>query len=76
MPPQSTLLRQTGVDVIEMEGASLMQAGWFFNVPCAVIRGVSNKAGEPIAKGAITMAGNNAAKVLLAIIAQETIPSS
>ncbi|OGT52873.1 MAG: hypothetical protein A3F17_01315 [Gammaproteobacteria bacterium RIFCSPHIGHO2_12_FULL_41_15] len=65
---QIKILREGKFDVIEMEGASLMQVCWLFNISCIVIRGVSNNAEEPITQQDIKLAADNAAKVLIKIV--------
>jgi adenosylhomocysteine nucleosidase len=65
---QLALLRQANVDVIEMEGVSLMQVCWLFKANCIVIRGVSNDAEEPITKKDIKMSADNAAKVAIQMV--------
>lgn len=69
---QVNLLREGGFDVIEMEGASLMQACWLFKIPCVVIRGVSNSMSEPITKKDIKVAAEKASKILINIISDYT----
>ncbi len=68
-PPQVRLLRDDHFDVVEMEGASLMQACWLFNTQCVVIRGVSNNMAEPITTKNTRLAADNAAQALIDVIA-------
>ncbi len=65
---QIQLLQAAHFDVVEMEGASLMQACWQFNTPCMVVRGVSNNAKEAFTTEDIATAADNAAKVSMGII--------
>ncbi|MCW5590110.1 MAG: 5'-methylthioadenosine/S-adenosylhomocysteine nucleosidase [Legionellales bacterium] len=71
-PSQVSLLREDGFDVIEMEGASLMQVCWLFKTPCMVIRGVSNNMSEPITKKDITVSAEKASKILINVILNYT----
>lgn len=64
---QITKLEKDLIDVVEMEGASLMHVWYFFDVPCVVIRAVSDVA-DKASIHRIEYAGINAAKVLLHII--------
>ncbi len=63
-PSQVKLMKSSGIDVIEMEGAAVMQTCWMFDIPCAVIRGVSNNPDEKITPEDMETAGTNAAKVV------------
>lgn len=65
---QVDLLREAHFDVIEMEGASLMQSCWLFKTPCVVIRGISNNMNETITTKDIQIAADNAAKVVVNVI--------
>lgn len=65
---QISLLKQNGIDVVEMEGASFMQACWLFNANCLVIRGISNHVDEEITKEDTMRAGNNAVLLVEKII--------
>ena len=56
------------VDVVEMEGASLMHVCWFFQKPCIVVRGASNLTTEVITSADIEMAANHAANVIIEIV--------
>lgn len=68
-PPQVSLLRENNFDIVEMEGASLMQTCWLFNTRCVVIRGVSNNMAEPITPKNTRRAADKAAKTLIDVIA-------
>jgi len=71
-PAKSAELRQNfGADAVEMEGAAVAQVCWQQNVPCLVIRCVSDKADAMAAedfKRFVQTAAVNSAKLTLAII--------
>lgn len=65
---QVRLMNKINVDVVEMEGASLMQICWFFQKPCIVVRGASNFTGKKFTSAEVSSAADNAAKVAVEII--------
>ena|SRR3990167_1396414 len=65
---QIKLLYKLGIDVVEMEGASVMQTCWMFNTRCIVIRGVSNNAQESFTQQDINLAADNATRTVVNII--------
>lgn len=67
-PAQVALLQDSNFDVVEMEGASLMQVCWLFKTPCVVIRGVSNNMSEAITTEDVKTSADKAAKVLITIL--------
>ena len=73
-PEQSLLLKKSGYDVVEMEGAGFMQMCWFYEKPCLVIRGVSNNTAEAITMKDVRMAAEAAFKTFCQIISEP--PSS
>lgn len=67
---QIDLLRQGQFDVVEMEGAAVMQACWMFKTPAVVVRGVSNDAREHFTAEDVALAALNATKTVLEIVAK------
>jgi len=65
---QIDLLMMNKVNVVEMEGAAVMQTCWLFNTSCIVVRGVSNNANTSITSSDIELAANNAAKIVVDLI--------
>lgn len=65
---QIKTLHKLGVDVVEMEGAAVMQACWMFDTQCIVVRGVSNDAQESFTQQDINLAADNATKTVIDII--------
>lgn len=72
LPLQVTLLHEANFDVIEMEGAALMQACWLFKTSCVVIRGISNNMSETMTSNDIKTSADKAAKVLIDVITSQT----
>lgn len=67
---QYTPLNDFKVDVVEMEGASLMVAALLFDTPALVIRGVSDTWGKKFTNKNEQYAAKNATKVLISLINQ------
>jgi adenosylhomocysteine nucleosidase len=65
---QTELLKRNKIDVVEMEGASFMQACWLFNKQCLVVRGVSNHVDEEITKEGTIRAGTDATRFVALLI--------
>lgn len=65
---QVSLLKQSGYDIVEMEGAGFMQMCWFYDKQCLVIRGVSNNTDEPITIEDVSMSAKAALDVLNQIV--------
>lgn len=61
---QIDLLKKIGVDVIDMESAAITQTCWIFNIPCIVVRGVSNCAKTIITHEDIVISATHAAMML------------
>jgi nucleoside phosphorylase len=67
---QIMVLKEAGVDAVDMEASSFMQTCWLFNKSCMVVRGVSNNANQSITPDTITDATNKASQVVKQIIKQ------
>jgi nucleoside phosphorylase len=65
---QVGLLKKSGYDIAEMEGAGFMQICWFYHKQCLVIRGVSNNTDEPITIEDVGMSAKSALDVLNQIL--------
>lgn len=61
------LLKKDKVDVVEMEGVSLMHACYIYNMQCVVVRSVSDIVGKSF-KHKTIFAGENVAKIAMQII--------
>lgn len=76
LPQQVRWMNKINVDVVEMEGVSLMQVCWFFQKPCIVVRGASNFTGEKFTPAEVSFAADNAGKVAVEIIKNVSINSA
>lgn len=72
---QVRLMNKINVDVVEMEGASLMQVCWFFQKRCIVVRGASNFTGKTFTPAEVSFAADNAGKVTVEIIKNVSMSS-
>ena len=73
-PKKSTLLHKTfGADAVEMEGAAVAQVCWQWNVPCLVIRSISDSADHNAVYDARVfrrIAAHNSATLVAEIVAR------
>ncbi|NQT51306.1 5'-methylthioadenosine/adenosylhomocysteine nucleosidase [bacterium] len=73
-PRKSKQLHETfGADAVEMEGAAVAQVCWQWNVPCLVIRSISDRADDNAARDARLfrrIAAHNSATLVAEIVAR------
>lgn len=70
---KAALRKQFNADAVEMEGAAVAQVCWHQQVPCLVLRSISDKADASAALDFVSFAGvaaENSAKLVVAIVEQ------